>query len=105
MMNLIDLYEDSDGGLHLHRKGDDVAYCHLERVHSGDLSGRFARDARALMRGDIRDWAVDTVPVSEVAGDIIATYLVEMQKTAVVEGDGAVAGRNGRRYLGLEAGA
>ena len=98
----VDLYEDSGGGLHLLRDGDDVAYCNLDTLPVEDFLGGFQRDAAALAAGETEDWTLETVPADQVPGHVIAFYNGENDVVALATGrDGEpIAGRNGRDYVG-----
>jgi len=98
----VDLYEDSGGGLHLLRDGDDVAYCNLDTLPSEDFQGGFLRDAKALAAGETEDWTLESVQADQELGRVIASYNGETDVVALVTDlDGEpIAGGNGRDYVG-----
>ena len=84
-MGKVYLYEDSGGGLYLHKHGDDIVYAHIEvNVPYG---ARFALDASELDRGVKSTQDVETIPYSQIEQ---ADDDPEIQRVAVWE-DGKVS--------------
>lgn len=62
-MGKVYLYEDSGGGLYLHRHGDDTVYAHVEQNVS--YGARFDQDASELDRGIKEAWDVEKIPYAQ----------------------------------------
>ena len=61
-MGKVYLYEDSGGGLYLHKHGDDTVYAHIEV--NVPLGARFELDASELDSGVKDTWEVEKIPYS-----------------------------------------